>query len=357
MIDKFGREAVLASLSPRRVKEAGLLTSGTFGPTGTISSASANLQSCLESRLRPLLNGSGLCEVIWKPWTTPWGAVLSKPRARVRTTFETDTGLWVSPHSSSSSSSSSSTGPGTQGRQGGPNIQTQAFWSTIRASDGEKGGPNQQFGAGFPPLPAQAAGVCQTPVADDAPDRAKGKINSRGEPKLSGQVMASARPTPTTRDHKDNSFCPNVPINGLLGRMVWPTPTSLSGGSETSNPPGNSRNNNNIRKHALAATPVSTWATPASQEPGGTAAAALERKRQANLKGSSMGICVSQLSWQIQPPISNGSSAPTEKRGALNPEFVCWLMGYPTEYLNCAPSETRSTTGRRKRSSKPPAQP
>ena len=30
----------------------------------------------------------------------------------------------------------------------------------------------------------------QTPVADDAVKRAKGKINSRGEPKLSGQIMA-----------------------------------------------------------------------------------------------------------------------------------------------------------------------
>ena len=32
--------------------------------------------------------------------------------------------------------------------------------------------------------------------------------------------------TPTARDWKDGSFCPNVPINGLLGRAVWPTPTT-----------------------------------------------------------------------------------------------------------------------------------
>jgi hypothetical protein len=31
-------------------------------------------------------------------------------------------------------------------------------------------------------------------------------------------------PTPTARDHKDDQFNPNVPINGLLGRAVWPTP-------------------------------------------------------------------------------------------------------------------------------------
>ena len=28
-------------------------------------------------------------------------------------------------------------------------------------------------------------------------------------------------------------------------------------------------------------------------------------------------------------PAPNGSSAPTEKRGAPNPEFACWLMGWP----------------------------
>jgi predicted DNA-binding protein YlxM (UPF0122 family) len=32
-------------------------------------------------------------------------------------------------------------------------------------------------------------------------------------------------PTPTARDHKDGRYCPNVPINGLLGRAVWATPT------------------------------------------------------------------------------------------------------------------------------------
>jgi hypothetical protein len=34
----------------------------------------------------------------------------------------------------------------------------------------------------------------------------------------------------------------------------------------------------------------------------------------------------------------SSSSDPTEKRGALNPEFVCWLMGFPPEWLNCADS-------------------
>jgi hypothetical protein len=127
--------------------------------------------------------------------------------------------------------------------------------------------------------------------------------------------VASAWPTPTTRDHKDGSYCPNVPINGLLGRMVW------------------------------------TWPTPAAMEPDVDPSVVLARKeRLSDSTGVHRGPALPLGSMVI----TNGSSAPTEKRGALNPEFVCWLMGYPPEWLSCAPSETRSTSGRRQRSSVQP---
>ena len=35
-------------------------------------------------------------------------------------------------------------------------------------------------------------------------------------------------------------------------------------------------------------------------------------------------------------PTPNSGSAQTEKRGALNPEFVFWLMGCPAEWVSCA---------------------
>jgi len=46
----------------------------------------------------------------------------------------------------------------------------------------------------------------------------------------------------------------------------------------------------------------------------------------------------------------NGPSEPTEKRGALNPEFVCWLMGFPPEWDACAPTAMPSSRKSRRKS-------
>src|SRR5689334_12799814 len=57
-IDLSGPDHVLASLSPRQAKAEGLLTSGTCGRTGIGTSSSADLTSCLASRLTKQLTGS-----------------------------------------------------------------------------------------------------------------------------------------------------------------------------------------------------------------------------------------------------------------------------------------------------------
>lgn len=245
--DRFGLDPALASRSRSQARRRASTTHDTSGQSSSASSPSDALQQSLESKLRARLNGSDLCEVNWKRWDTPWGQCLSKPRARVRTTSETVSGLWP----------------------------------TLRASDGEKGGPNMRFGAGGYPLPTMAAK--STWLTPSASEDAAGTVNGKMQRMLTHQAKAAM------------------------------------------------------------------WATPAAQEPGGTAAAALERKRRALANGSQIGISLTALSFQVQT--QNGQLDRTEKPGQLNPEFVCWLMGYPIEWVSCGVSVTRSTQGRQRNSS------
>ncbi len=77
-----------ANLSARQAKQAGLLTSGTYGPRSSISSASAALQSGLASRLqaRTASAGSTLYETTWKERVTPSGRSIPAARSQARRT-------------------------------------------------------------------------------------------------------------------------------------------------------------------------------------------------------------------------------------------------------------------------------
>lgn len=118
--------------------------------------------------------------------------------------------------------------------------------------------------------------------------------------------------TPTSRDHKDGPPCPNVPVNALLGRQVWPTPRVTANGGHGS------------------------------------------PKRAVNHKSRLEDCAQSETIFGMGP---NGSPEQTEKRGALNPEFVCWLMGYPPEWVSCAPLATRLTRKPQPLSSPQPTRP
>ena len=99
MIARSGPDHAHASLSARRAKEKGLLTSGIFGPHSTGLSASASLSQSLASRLqaRTASDGSTLYRLTWKPWATPAGRSLSLLRASaLRTSGNGSTG-WPTP--------------------------------------------------------------------------------------------------------------------------------------------------------------------------------------------------------------------------------------------------------------------
>lgn len=98
-ISQSGQVPARASLSARQAKEMGLLTSGTYGPTSSISSASADLSMSLANRLQAVtqMYGSTLFNQTWKEWVTPSGLYRLRQRASARRTSESELTGWPSP--------------------------------------------------------------------------------------------------------------------------------------------------------------------------------------------------------------------------------------------------------------------
>jgi hypothetical protein len=97
--DLFGQAVVPASLSARQAKALGLLTSGTFGPRSSTSSASAALQSSLASKLPARTDslGSTLYRLTWKERVTPSGRRICALRASAPRTSDSDSTGWPAP--------------------------------------------------------------------------------------------------------------------------------------------------------------------------------------------------------------------------------------------------------------------
>ena len=104
-------------------------------------------------------------------------------------------------------------------------MDVRKMWPTVRSSDGERGGRGDLIQAVRGNENTHFR-LWQTPVADDAIDRTRGKVNSRGEPKLSAQVKLW--PTPTAQDAKNNGAPALMerntkPLNAEVGGSLNPT--------------------------------------------------------------------------------------------------------------------------------------
>ena len=132
-----------------------------------------------------------------------------------------------------------------------------------------------------PRTDATGFGLWQTPVADDAPDREAGKINNRGEPKLSGQVK------------------------------LWPTPKSSPSGPDFAR-----MDRPESGGHDLA-TAVALWLTPLVRDARTMAGAAAMPGRQG---GETLAETIAE---------TEGMDGQDRIGGSLNPPWVEWLMGFP----------------------------
>ena len=222
------------------------------------------------------------------------------------------------------------------------------------------------------------------------------RLRLRASARRTSATGISGWPTPTARDWKDGSDCPNVPINGLLGRTAWlagwNTATATDGrrGSlparpqDTGNPlsqqvqlagwatPTANPNDGDLGKKAarrVAAKErwkgvsgngfgqstaeqarLSGWPTPCAQDgPNGGPSQGTDR-----LPGAAAQVTAIRGRLTASGEMLIGSSAETPEAhagGPLTLEHSLWLQAIPREWADFVSAATRSMPRSRRSSS------
>jgi len=271
----------------------GLTISGISGPQCSGSPASIDLTLSLASRLTPRLHllGSTLYSLTWRVRVTPAGRRISALRASGRRTEGKGCTGWPTPNAE---------------HQNDGDTNWEARREAIKAQ-----GIN---GNGFGLTLGMAATLSLWPTP-----------------------MAGSPATETYNEAGNNDFSRKV-----VELASWPTANTPSGGPNSKSTPTHTGGMDLDGAATLAG-----WGTPNTCDylPSYNLEERKKRGGCSNLKD--------QVPLTDSGEMPNGSPAPMEKRGQLNPELPRWLMAFPEGWSNYAPTETRSVLIKRRNSSKP----
>jgi hypothetical protein len=249
-----------------------------FGLSGGSLSGSAALQQSLESRLRARLDVNGSPEFVltWSHWDIPSGAPICRLRASARRISAKGYSGWRTPDANKRGGgyqdAEKLSARAAAGHQ--INLEDQAILSGWNTPRATDGshGGPNQAGGALPADAAKAG--WPTPIVNDA----------TGSPHCYG---------PKTIDGSDRAKYLKLP--GAASLAGWPTPTKANAGG------------------------------------GQMEANCSMTGRRAN--GTKASVSIRMTASTV---LTNGSLAPMERIGGLNPAFSLWLMGYPDEWGNYA---------------------